>query len=108
MTGILVISMPIPIIVNNFTRHYQRLKPISKFFEEFQLRDKLKVHEERVPGLYSLNDLDDSKPGDEHDICNNNITVNHTHTISEVILEEGSTENDFNYNDEILNNHTSL
>ena len=84
--------MPIPIIVNNFTRHYQRLKPISKYFEEFQLRDQLKVHEERVPGLYSLVDLDENKTDEYQNICNNNITSNNTRDISEIIIEENNDE----------------
>lgn len=56
MTGILVIAMPIPIIVNNFARHYQRLKPVSKYWAEFQKRELnavKKIHE-NVHGLYNI------------------------------------------------------
>ena len=58
MTGILVIAMPIPIIVNNFTRHYQRLKPVSKYWEEFQDREKFapKVRRPTI-GLFKLSDF---------------------------------------------------
>ena len=58
MTGILVIAMPIPIIVNNFTRHYQRLKPVSKYWEEFQDREKFaqKILRPTI-GLFELFDI---------------------------------------------------
>lgn len=60
MTGILVIAMPIPIIVNNFARHYQRLKPVSKYWAEFQKRELnavKKIHE-NVHGLYNIKTLE--------------------------------------------------
>ena len=41
MCGILVIAMPIPIIVNNFTKHYSRLRPVSKYWSKIEEEDAI-------------------------------------------------------------------
>jgi len=81
MTGILVIAMPIPIIVNNFTRHYQRLKPVSKYWSEFQEREKSASVAKPVLGLYKLQQLKivtDQTMMDKYsssDECESNCTI---------------------------------
>ena len=57
MCGILVIAMPIPIIVNNFTLQYSRLEPVSKYWvqikrEEQEQRQKALLSNVPVPRLY--------------------------------------------------------
>ena len=58
MLGILVIAMPIPIIVNSFTRQYQRLKPASKYWDDFQEsgNNLLANNNEHIIGLYDNSD----------------------------------------------------
>ena len=56
MCGILVIAMPIPIIVNNFTRQYSRLEPVSKYWiqikeEETIERQKNSIVDVLIPKL---------------------------------------------------------
>ena len=50
--------MPIPIIVNSFTRQYQRLKPASKYWDDFQepANNLLANNNEHIIGLYDYSD----------------------------------------------------
>ena len=71
MMGILVIAMPIPIIVNSFTRQYQSSKPASKYWRGIQ-EPKVSSgnNNETVIGLY---DADYSNGGlDGIDTVNRN------------------------------------
>ena len=65
MLGILVIAMPIPIIVGSFTRHYQRLKPATKYWEDFQEEKVLEKTNHSIIGLYddSVNEFNDKDDG---------------------------------------------
>ena len=87
MTGILVIAMPIPIIVNNFTRQYQRLKPVSKFWDEFQVsriaEEKADFSKDKCIGLFDAYPVDVNKnePNSKEKHCNHpNNTDNSNHS----------------------------
>ncbi|XP_065649923.1 potassium voltage-gated channel subfamily A member 2 isoform X2 [Hydra vulgaris] len=41
ITSILVVAIPVPIIVNNFTQNYQFLKPVSKYWEILQQKKSM-------------------------------------------------------------------
>ena len=51
MCGILVIAMPIPIIVNNFTRQYLRLEPVSKYWIQIKAEEQLKGRKKLFSGI---------------------------------------------------------
>ncbi|XP_065071060.1 potassium voltage-gated channel subfamily A member 2-like [Rhopilema esculentum] len=51
MCGILVIAMPIPIIVNNFTRQYLRLEPVSKYWVQIKAEEQLQGRKKLFSGI---------------------------------------------------------
>ena len=57
MCGILVIAMPIPIIVNNFTRQYARLEPVSKYWKKINDEEHSKIQQELVNNILPMMEI---------------------------------------------------
>ncbi len=54
MCGILVIAMPIPIIVNNFTRQYSRLEPVSIYWKRIREEEQAEAAKETATCILPL------------------------------------------------------
>ena len=109
MLGILVIAMPIPIIVNSFTRQYQRLKPASKYWEDFQepSNNLLANNNAQIIGLYDYSDDDRSSSERLNGGIDSPIAPTSTQTTNIEISPEhaGSDLNNHHHHDNIMVNN---